>query len=243
MKRRGDSEGEKVSLERRLGYIFLGKNLLEEALTHTSFANEYNLPYHNERLEYLGDAVLELCVSEILFTSNPDFSEGRLTKERSFIVREATLARWAESLGIQDAIRLGKGMEMQGGRKNHSILADAMEAVIGAAFVDGDYSAARQIVNRLIKNDTQSPIERHVEPNDEKDAKSRLQEALQALGGKPPSYTLKRRTGPDHASIFEVEAKLADGTIISTGRGNSIKSAEFAAAEAALEELENDRRP
>lgn len=233
----GPEDAEKL-FERRLGYVFKGESLLGEALTHSSHANESNAPHHNERLEYLGDAVLELCVSEMLFKSYPNFNEGRLTKERSYIVREATLARWAVSLGIPALLRLGKGMEIQGGRKNPSILADAMEAVLGAVFLDGGYRAVSKIVENLAGSESSLPHEQAFDQHDEKDTKSRLQEALQAIGDKPPTYTLKNRTGPDHASTFEVEVTLTDGTILSTGKGNSIKNAEFAAADAAIKELE-----
>lgn len=235
----------KAVFERRLGHTFQNAAILDEALTHASHANEAGIPYYNERLEYLGDAVLELCVSEILFSNHPDFDEGRLTKERSYIVREATLAKWAQTLGIPSLLRLGKGLEMQNGRENASILADAMEAVLGAVFLDGGYMAARKVVGRHMANGAQRDADAAVASNranrEAKDAKSRLQERLQAMGGKPPSYVLKRRTGPDHASTFEVELCLSDGRAFAAGLGNSIKSAEFAAAENALAQLERTR--
>ena len=223
------------AFEQRLGYAFQNAAILDEALTHASHANESGIPYYNERLEYLGDAVLELCVSEILFSRHPDFDEGRLTKERSLVVREGTLVEWAKALGIPPLLRLGKGLEMQNGRQNASVLADAMEAILGAVFLDGGYEAARQIVRRRM-TDVARKDDCATEPN--KDAKSRLQEYLQAMGGKPPSYILKKRTGPDHASTFEVELRLSDGRLFASGKGNSIKNAEFAAAENALTRLE-----
>ncbi len=241
--RSGDcTEDGKAIFERRLGYTFGNAAILIEALTHASHANESDIPYHNERLEYLGDAVLELCVSEILFSNHPDFDEGRLTKERSYIVRETTLAGWARALGLPSLLRLGKGLEMQHGRENPSVLADAIEAVLGAVFLDGGYMAAREVIRRYLSDSAQRDAGvAAASDKADKDAKSRLQERLQAMGGKPPSYILKSRTGPDHASTFEVELRLSDGRPLATGRGNSIKSAEFAAAENALAELERTR--
>jgi ribonuclease-3 len=242
MKTRSDdlAKDGKVVFECRLGHAFRDAAILDEALTHASYANELGIPRYNERLEFLGDAVLELCVSEILFSARPDFDEGRLTKERSLVVREATLAKWAKALGIPDLLRLGRGLEMQNGRKNASVLADAAEAVIGAVFLDGGYDAAKKVVERRMKDEPTENAEDAAAPN--KDAKSLLQERLQAAGGKPPSYILKKRTGPDHASTFEVELCLSDGRTFASGRGNSIKSAEFAAAQNALARLEQGPR-
>lgn len=217
-------------LERALGYAFRAHATLEEALTHASYANETGL-CHNERLEYLGDAVLELCVSETFFSDHPDFDEGDLTKARSRIVRETSLALWAKALNIAAFLRLGKGLEGQGGRGSPSVLADAVEAVLGAVFLDGGYEAARGVVRRWMRTAVTAEVE------EKKDAKTMLQEFLQAAGGRPPAYRLRGRTGPDHAAVFEVEAVLADGSVLSVGRGNSIKAAEFAAAGEALARL------
>ncbi|MDR1965234.1 MAG: ribonuclease III [Synergistaceae bacterium] len=221
--------------ESEIGYVFRDPGLLGEALTHSSYANESGCSNSNERLEFLGDAVLELCVSEILYLSAPCLSEGGLTRARSNVVREAALASWAEATRLPGLLWLGKGLECQCGRSNPSILADAMEAVLGAIFLDGGYGAVRRVVEKLVGD-----VERivaNVDDGSDRDAKSLLQEALQAMGDKPPVYRLTGRSGPDHASSFEVEAVFADGSMISVGRGNSIKSAEFAAAQTALCEL------
>jgi ribonuclease-3 len=215
--------------ERALGYIFRDRELFEEALTHASYANENGRARCNERLEFLGDAVLELCVSERLYIEYSDLDEGGLSKARSHVVRETSLAAWAKATKLHELMKLGRGLEGQGGRNNPSILADAMEAVLGAVFLDGGYEASRGVVANLSERDHVVPL-----AEQDRDAKSLLQELLQARGDKPPVYRLTRRTGPDHAAIFEVEATIADGSLLSTGRGNSIKTAEFAAARAAL---------
>lgn len=216
------------AFEEHLGYSFKRTRLLEEALTHSSYANETGIRPSNERLEYLGDAVLELCVSEILFIDHPDYSEGELTKARTSVVSERPLALWALEFGLPLLLRIGKGLERQDGRKNPSILADAMEAALGAVFLDGGYGAARELVRRLMKMPAG--------PADDKprDFKSRLQEIVQAKGELPPVYRVIGRNGPDHSVSFEVEVSLPDGRILASGEGTSIKAASFAAAEMAL---------
>lgn len=220
--------------EEKLGYAFRNPEIFREALTHASYANELGLPLFNERLEYLGDAVLELCVSEMLFAAHPDFTEGELTKARSLVVCERTLAAWARRACLPELLSLGKGLERQGGRKNPSILADAVEAVFGAVFLDGGYEAARVVVGRFLES---------VRPGsgcESRDPKSKLQELLQARGEKPPRYRLVSRTGPDHATLFEVELSSSDGSVLASGHGSSIKAAEFEAAEIALSLLEGE---
>jgi ribonuclease-3 len=217
-----------------LGYVFRNRKLFEEALTHSSFANENTRASGNERLEFLGDAVLGLCVSMMFFSSCPELDEGGLSKARARIVMESTLSSWAEATNLPEILKLGRGLEGQGGRNNPSIQADAMEAVIGAVFVDGGYEAACAVVANLMKLCDRTIPEKS---SDGKDAKSLLQEELQARGDKPPIYRLTKRVGPGHAATFEVEAHLSDGTFLSAGKGNSIKAAEFAAARTALENL------
>jgi ribonuclease-3 len=221
--------------ERVLGYVFRDRNLFEEALTHASYANENGCARCNERLEFLGDAVLELCVSERLFSEYSDLDEGGLSKARSRVVREAALASWARVIRLPELLKLGRGLEGQGGRSNPSILADAMEAILGAVFLDGGYEASKRVVVNLPEPDAEAVLVRN--DDQDKDAKSLLQEILQARGEKPPIYRLTRRTGPDHASIFEIEATLEDGCVLSAGKGNSIKTAEFSAARMALRSL------
>ena len=218
--------------ERALGYVFNARELFEEALTHASYANENGRSHSNERLEFLGDAVLGLCVSERLYSEYPQMDEGGLSKARSRVVREATLAAWAIATKLPELLKLGRGLEGQGGRYNPSILADAMEAIFGAVFLDGGYEASRNVVSNLAKLGADISLVKKYDAD--KDPKSLLQELLQARGDKPPIYRLLRRTGPDHAAIFEVEATMADGSVLSSGRGNSIKTAEFSAAVAAL---------
>ncbi|MDR3278919.1 MAG: ribonuclease III [Synergistaceae bacterium] len=220
-----------VDLEREIGYVFHDRGLFEEALTHASYANESGRQGCNERLEFLGDAVLELVVSQMLYLSSPNMDEGGLSKARSHVVRETTLASWARAIRLPILIKIGRGLEGQGGRHNPSILADAMEAVFGAVFLDGGYSSARDVIMRLVSRNNGN-LDRDEEG---KDAKSLLQERLQAHGEPPPAYRLIRRTGPDHAASFEVEATAADGRVLSAGSGNSIKTAEFRAARKALE--------
>jgi ribonuclease-3 len=222
--------------ERRLGYVFADRKLFEEALTHASYANETENSGCYERLEFLGDAVLELSVSEKLYASCPDLDEGGLSKVRSHVVRETTLASWALMLRLPELLKLSRGLEGQGGRDNPSILADVLEAVLGAIFLDGGYEASKTVVTNLMElnEDCMSGAD---DENSNKDVKSRLQEFLQARGDKPPVYRLINRTGPDHAASFEVEASMTDGSVISVGKGTSIKTAEFAAARAALSKI------
>lgn len=221
-------EAETGFFDERLGYAFRNPEIFREALTHASYANELGLPVFNERLEYLGDAVLELCVSEMLFISHPNYAEGELTKARALLVCESTLAAWASETRLPELLLLGKGLERQGGRKNPSILADAAEAVFGAVFLDGGYDAARTVVGRFLA------AVRPDSSNQNRDPKSRLQELLQSRGEKPPSYRLALRSGPDHATLFEVELSSSCGRVLASGRGSSIKAAEFDAARAAL---------
>jgi ribonuclease-3 len=217
--------------EEKLGYSFKCPKLLEEALTHASYANETGIQPCNERLEYLGDAVLELCVSETLYTDYPDYSEGELTKARASVVSESPLAAWARGIGVPDLLRLGRGLDRQCGRENPSILADAMEATLGAMFIDGGYETVRSVVRRFVAGST-------VTANDDyRDFKSQLQEMVQAKWDSPPVYRLVGRSGPDHAASFEVEVSLPDGRILAVGAGSSIKAAGFAAAESAIAAL------
>lgn len=217
--------------EEKLGYFFSDRCLIEEALTHASYAKELGLSSFNERLEYLGDAVLELCVSQILYAAYPDATEGELTKARASTVCESTLAKWAFSVDLSPLLRVSKGLERQNGRSNPSVLADALEAVFGAIFLDGGYDAAFSSVRRFFDAAGVASDE------ERKDAKSLLQERLQAIGDKPPLYRLTGRSGPDHATFFKVEAGLSNGTVLAVGKGTSIKAAEFDAAEKALRKL------
>jgi ribonuclease-3 len=234
--RRERTDGALREFGERLGYRFSSLDGLKEALTHASYANESGTGSCNERLEFLGDAVLELCVSEELFMSRPDYDEGELTKSRARVVCASSLASWASKVRISPLLLLSKGLEIQGGRRNQSILADAMEAVLGAIFLDGGYKAASSVIKRFM---AMSSFDASAEERG-KDAKTRLQEAFQAMGLPPPSYRLLSRSGPEHASTFEVEAVLMDGRVFAAGSGCSKKSAEFAAAEVGLRRLEDE---
>ncbi len=229
-----DKEGASF-FEEKLGYFFRDRKLLKEALTHASFANESGLSSFNERMEYLGDAVLELCVSEILYASFPECDEGELTKARAAIVCESSLAEWARWIDLPSHLRLGKGLERQNGRQNSSVLSDALEAVFGAIFLDGGYEAASRTISRLVESMEERRTDRA-----EKDAKSRLQELFQCRGEKPPRYRLIAQSGPDHRISFVVEVHTENETL-ATGHGNSIKSAEFRAAESALSKMKDSR--
>lgn len=214
----------------RLGYRFENPLLLKEALTHASYANESGLPYFNERLEFLGDAVLELCVSERLYRAHTRDSEGELTRRRSLLVCESALACWAIEMELPPLIRLGRGLERQGGRENDSILADVAEAVWGALFLDGGYEAVRSAAVFLSEPSAECDLD---EP---KNAKTLLQEHLQAAGEKPPVYQLIGREGPDHASRFHVLLTLPGGAEFDAW-DTSIKGAQMLAASKALGDI------
>ena len=214
-------------IERKLGYRFKHQEILELALTHRSFTHENDsLPeaYSNERLEYLGDAVLELVVAHELFTQFPESDEGELTEMRRILVNGRFLAQKAEALGIGSEIRMSQGEAETGGREKPSILADTYEAILGAIFLDGGIKAARRFIERfhLADRDEQLNAVSH------KNFKGLLLERLQSRG-KHPEYRLLSERGPDHEKIFEVAVYL-DGREIGRGIGKSKKSAEKAAA-------------
>ena len=224
------------ALEKVLSHRFGEVKLLCTALTHSSHANEQqNQAPDNERLEFLGDAVLELTVSAELFRRFPDAPEGALTRMRARLVSEPTLARLSRSLGIDGLIRLGRGEEMQGGRERDALLADALEAVLGAVFVDGGFAAACGCVERLFEGlwprDPGAPRA--------KDYKSRLQEVTQRVDKARPVYALAGSFGPEHAKVFEVDLTLPDERVVHA-EGPSMKRAEQAAAAKALELLAED---
>ncbi len=222
-----------AAIQAELGYTFGRPEHLTRALTHSSFANEQGqAPESNERLEFLGDAVLELTVSECLFRRYPDAHEGQLTRIRSRLVKEKTLAELARVLGLNRTILLGRGEESQGGRDRDSLLADALEALLGAVFLDGGYPAALEFVSHLLRDLwPESP-----ELPKAKDYKTRLQEITQERFKKRPIYVQLGASGPDHARIYEVEVRLPDGQAFAAS-GASIKRAEQLAARVAIERL------
>ena len=219
-------------LETALGYRFQNITLLENALTHSSYANErwHNSLLSNERLEFLGDSVLGMLVAEFLFHSFPNRPEGELTRMRADMVCETTLANAANVIGIGEHLLRGHGEERFGGRNRNSILADAMESVIAAAFLDGGIAAAKGIVEKFVL--TEVPV--HKLHN--ADYKTALQELVQQKKNQVLSYALVDQSGPDHDKQFTVEVSL-NGTVVGKGTGTSKKRAEQAAACAAMEQL------
>jgi len=224
-----------TGLEDLLGYRFLDRSVLEEALTHTSWANEQGIADDYERLEFLGDAILGAVAASWLFESRPDLNEGELSKLKSYVVSESVLAEHAESLGLGEYLRLGVGESRSGGREKRSLLADAMEAVIGAVYRDGGFESARCVALSLLE----SALGERVELPDVRDAKTALQEAVQASGGSLPEYRIVDEEGPDHRKRFHVECWV-DGRLVGSGDGGTKKRAEQRAARAALETLEGD---
>ncbi len=221
--------------EDRIGYAFHNKRLLENALTHSSFANERHWTYNrnNERLEFLGDAVLELVSSDFIFHEHNSDMEGEMTKLRASLVCERSLADSARQIGLGRFIRLGKGEAATGGRERDSILSDAFEAVIGAMYLDGGLEKARSFVKRFVLSDIENKKLFY-------DSKTVLQEMIQAQGTGSICYELVSETGPDHAKVFEVSC-LLDGTCLGTGMGHSKKTAEQNAAYEALCRLKNKK--
>ncbi len=211
---------------------FAQVKFLETALTHSSFANEQDGFDDNERLEFLGDAVLELCISEEGFHRFPSAAEGQLTRIRSQLVKERSLAAIARSLKLDRYIRLGRGEELQGGRERDALLADAFEAVMGAIFLDAGFEAAKQSILDIFE-------ERWPEQTmlpETKDYKSRLQEVAQERFRDRPVYVLAGTSGPEHEKIFNVDVTLPRGEVF-RGTATSVKRAEQTAARTALEFL------
>jgi ribonuclease-3 len=209
------------------------KSLYELSITHRSVLNESGSGLKsNEKLEFLGDAILGAIVSEYLFLELPDLSEGQLARRKSVLVSEASLANWATHLDLGKYLILGKGEEQTGGRQKAALLADVYEAVLGAIFIDLGWKEARDFVHRSLKS---VPLSRSVQKT--QDAKSRLQEYSQRLYKKPPLYKLVKTKGPDHAKEFEIEV-VVDSETIAKGKGKTKKEAEQDGATLALESLE-----
>ena len=219
-------------LEAGLGYTFRDKSILENALTHSSYANENRERglHDNERLEFLGDSILGFVVADYLYRSFPDKPEGELTRIRADLVCEKNLARAAATIRLGSFLLLGHGEEHGGGRKRDSIVSDAMESVIAASYMDGGFSAAKEIIDRLILCDVPAGKPHNF------DYKTALQELVQRKSGSTLNYRMVGSDGPDHAKVFEAAA-LLNGEEFSTGTGHSKKEAEQSAARAALEKL------
>lgn len=215
-------------LENRMGYHFHDKLLLKQAVTHCSFTNEQkiNRQQHYERLEFLGDAVLELVSSDFVYRQDPEIQEGQLTKKRASLVCEPALAGCGRELGIGDFIRLGKGEDATGGRNRDSILCDVMEALIGAVYLDGGMNAAQLFIHRFVLSDSQErgPIF--------SDSKNNLQEYVQKRR-MDFQYELVEEFGPEHDKTFLIEV-VVDGKPMGRGQGKTKKTAEQQAAGMAL---------
>jgi ribonuclease-3 len=211
-----------------LDYSFADQDLLEQALTHRSASRR-----NNERLEFLGDAMLGMTVSRMLYDERPDASEGDLSRARAALVNRRQLARIGRSLGIDDQLVLGPGELRSGGAQRESALADAVEAVIGAVLLDGGIEAADRLIRRLLA----VPLGALPDADSLKDPKTRLQEWLQARGHGLPVYTVDGVTGSDHNQRFAVSCAIPAGNRVAAGHGSSRRRAEQAAAEAMLIEL------
>lgn len=239
------TQGDEGQLEDRLGYRFKSPDLLERALTHSSAVPEMRAEraadpadaaaiQDNERLEFLGDAVLELLAREYLLESFPEWSEGQLSKSRAGLVNAHSLEDAARRIKLGEHLRLGRGEEKTGGREKPALLADAFEAVVAAVYLDAGLGSAREMLKRLL---FEQALEERGERIADSDRKSALQEFLQGNGKPPAEYRLSGESGPDHQKMFEVEVWI-DGERMATGEGSTKKEAEQRAAQSAMEHLE-----
>lgn len=218
------------ALQRNIGYHFDDLSLLLRALTHTSYANEHveEVLGDNERLEFLGDAVLDFVVGAWVYHHYPEFDEGHMTRLRAALVRTEMLARFARQVGVGPALRLGHGEAEAGGRTRDANLCDAFEALVGALYLDGGLEVVERLIGSLV-----APVaEEILEAERDVDPKSRLQEWSQAKLGITPRYRIVDEKGPDHAKVFVAQA-LLDERVVGQGKGRSKQAAERAAAQAA----------
>ena len=241
-KKYGPEDDSLRALEKSLGHFFKDPGFLRTALRHRSYVHQqvetpgFHAPLEdNQRLEFLGDAVLSLATSTLLYEKFPNIKEGVLSRMRAGLVNELQLSGLARDIGIPPALYLGRGEETTGGRDKNSILADALEAVLAAVYLDGGFPAAMRVVSRLFKE----LISRSSQDDLLKDFKTRLQEKTQGTLGQTPEYKLTASEGPDHARIFEITLYLG-GVAVSSGRGRSKKEAEQAAAKAGLDKIKAD---
>lgn len=221
-----------MDLEKRIGYNFKNKKTLNNALIHSSYTNENknSMRIHNERLEFLGDAVLELVTSDYIFENFPKMSEGDMTKLRAGVVCEPSLAKYAREINLGEYIQMGKGEVSGGGRERDSVLSDAYEAIIGAIYLDGGYEPAKEFILNALKDDIHSQKGLKWIA----DCKTHLQEQLQKTSQSPIEYYVIKEEGPEHDKIFTVELKY-EGKILAKGDGRTKKEAEQAAARVAIE--------
>ncbi len=218
------------TLEAKLGYSFRDRSLLDNALTHSSYANENHSPGgSNERLEFLGDSVLGMVTADFLYKEHPGLPEGDLTRTRAALVCEESLVEVADLLDLGRYLKLGRGEESGGGRTRPSIRADAVEAVLAAVYLDGGLGEARKIIQRFI-------LDKESEKGANRDYKTALQELVQRESGQVLAYHLVGESGPDHAKTFTVEVTL-NGAALGQGVGHSKKEAEQMSAKAAIAQL------
>lgn len=224
-----------AELEKKIGYVFKNRQNLILALTHSSYANENkgDKLMSNERLEFLGDAVLNVIISENIYREHSNLTEGEMTKARANIVCETSLAKCAGDIEIGKYLLLGKGEELTGGRKRISILSDAFEALIGSIYLDGGIAEARKFIHDKMK----SLIDDSIKGIIFMDYKTQLQELVQKKGDQKISYEIIDEKGPDHNKTFVVQVKISDKAM-GTGKGKSKKEAEQNAAKCALEQVE-----
>ena len=228
------SKHDSSELEKNLGYTFQNKTLLQEALTHKSYSHEnpQQAPGCNERLEFLGDSVLGFVIVEYLFLSKNKLSESVMSKTKSYLVQESMLSEIARSLSLGSYLLLGKGEEATGGREKRSLLADAVESILGAVYLDGGYRKVRKLILKLFKE----KIDSVMSSGDFHDFKSELQERSQLLFSTIPEYRLVKQEGEEHDKIFTVAVYIS-GEKLSTGIGRNKKQAETIAAREALRQL------
>jgi len=226
-------------LQNTLGVSFKDPSLLEQALVHSSYINEnMGITTSNERLEFLGDAVLGLIIAQELYRRLPQSSEGEMTELRSSLVRGDALSRLAKAISLGDYLYLGKGEEASGGRRKPANLAGAMEAVIAAIFLDQGFNVTRDFILRLMDKELDKALSRGIAP----DYKSQLQELIQARHQQTPTYQVLEAVGPDHDRRFSVEVRVGD-TVLGRGSGKSKKLAEIEAARSALDQIPTDFTP
>jgi len=222
------------ALEERINYVFKDKKTLLTAITHSSYANEKRarkLKY-NERIEFLGDSVLGLAISEHLYKMYPELPEGELTVTRSKVVCESSLSRCAADIGLGELLLLGKGEELSGGRTKSSILSDAYEALIGALYIDGGFEVAKEFILKNMEGIIKSSVQGKLFT----DYKTLLQEKIQQKGEQQITYTVVDEKGPDHNKIFITQIKI-NGVVCGQGSGRSKKESEQNAAKDALNKL------
>jgi len=222
-----------AELERRLGHAFRDKELARQAVTHRSFGTP-----HNERLEYLGDSLLNCAVATLLYEKFPKLPEGDLSRLRASLVNQSSLSEVASALGLGDLLRLGEGELKSGGFRRPSILADAFEALLGAVYLDAGFDAVRAAVERLMGEKLEGRDRMPVD----KDPKTALQEHLQGRKLALPRYSVQRTEGEAHDQTFTVECRVDDLGVVATGQGTSRRAAEQAAAEGVLAQLEKAGR-